>query len=654
MNRIFRRITGVVMFFFPLTQLIAQSSPTPPSSARLYVSTKGNDAHSGSKDHPFRTLDMALRKAREMRRLADPSIQQGIQILLYGGLYQHQEPVVIRPEDSGTALSPTRIEALPGEMPVLSGGITVSAWKKAGSGVTGLPAAAKGRVWVTEAPVYGDQVLDFRQLYINNVKAVRAKDTHSGTMNRILSWNHDEQTCWIPAPAARLKSVAGMEMFIHQWWSIAVLRIKDMQVKGDSAKLSFYQPESRVQSEHPWPAPRISKDDGNSAFYLSNAIQFLDEPGEWYLDKLNRKLYYWPRKGEHLQTAKVTVPVLETVVKILGTIDRPVSYISFKGVGIEHATWLRPSKEGHVPHQSGMYMTDAYSLKIPGTADKKTLENQAWVGRPPAAVEVTFSSHTSFEDCRFQHLGSAGLDYKRGNHDDMIKGNVFKDIAGSGIQAGVFSDDTQEVHFPYQPADRREVCTNLLISNNLITDVTNEDWGTLGISAGYVNGIHIDHNDISEVSYSGISMGWGWTRTVTAAMNNRITANRIQRYAKHMYDVSGIYTLSAQPASVIEGNVVDSIYTAPYAHDPKHWFYLYTDEGSSFFTVKDNWTPAEKYLQNANGPGNVWENNGPGVSGAIKDAAGLEKPYRYLLRERATISAGWKINHVKEIKDTKK
>jgi hypothetical protein len=67
---------------------------------------------------------------------------------------------------------------------------------------------------------------------------------------------------------------------------------------------------------------------------------------------------------------------------------------------------------------------------------------------------------------------------------------------------------------------------------------------------------------------------------------------------------------------------------SPYVHDPEHWFYLYTDEGSSFITVRDNWCPAEKFLQNATGPGNVWTNNGPQVSDAIKSAAGLEPAWR--------------------------
>lgn len=50
---------------------------------------------------------------------------------------------------------------------------------------------------------------------------------------------------------------------------------------------------------------------------------------------------------------------------------------------------------------------------------------------------------------------------------------------------------------------------------------------------------------------------------------------------------------------------------------------LYTDEGSSFITVRDNWTEADKFLKNANGPGNVWENNGPMVNDSIKVKAGV-------------------------------
>ncbi|WP_265792684.1 L-rhamnose mutarotase [Pedobacter sp. MC2016-15] len=619
--------------------------------AEIWVSPKGSNLNPGTRDKPLADISFALRKARELRRTGDSSVTKGISIILREGLYQLQEPIVLRPEDAGTATSPTIISAAPGERPVISGGRIVSGWKISSTSIAGLPAAAKGKVWVAEAPYAGDQIIDFRQLYINDQKALRAKDTGAGKMNRILSWNHQDQTCWIPrAGATDLSKVKGLEMLIHQWWAIAILRVKSVTLSGDSARLSFYQPESRIQSEHPWPAPWISKQTGNSAFFLSNAIQFLNEPGEWFLDKVNRKIYYWPKKNENLSTASVTIPVLENLLIMKGTADRPVSYVYFKGISFAHSSWLRPSQAGHVPHQSGMYMMDAYKLKIPGTADKKTLENQAWVGRPPAAAEVAYAHHTGFTDCSFKHLGATGLDYQRGTHDNQIMGNLFKDISGTGIQTGVFSDEAQEVHIPYQPKDEREICSNDLFSNNVLTDIANEDWGAVGIGAGYVRGIRIEHNDLSELSYMGISMGWGWTRTVNVMKDNRISRNRIVRYGKHMYDVSAIYTLSAQPNSFITGNVADSIYKAPYAHDPNHWFYLYTDEGSSFITVKDNWTRSDKYLQNANGPGNIWQNNGPRVADSISASAGLETAYRPLLREKSPADSKWKINHSEKMK----
>ncbi|MCX2452525.1 L-rhamnose mutarotase [Pedobacter sp. PLR] len=604
-------------------------------AADIYVSLKGSDSNTGTKTAPVATLANALRKARELRRLNDPSIKGGINIILEKGFYQLTETVVVRPEDSGTADSPTTITALNKEEVVLSGGIPLSGWEKQKNSMPGVPDKIKDKLWVTDVYGLDNRALEFRMLWLNGKKATRARSLNGDKMARILSWNSAGRTCRIPLKElTNMKNVAsikGMEMVIQQWWAIANLRVKEIKVKGAEAELSFMEPESRVQSEHPWPAPWISAKTGNSPFYLTNAIQFLDEPGEWYEDLKNGKLYYWPKAEENMQLVKAVVPNLETLVRMEGTIDHPVAYVSFKGISFQHAGWLRPSHFGHVPHQTGMYMLDAYKLKIPGTPDKKGLENQAWVGRPAAAVEVSYAHHTGFEACRFEHHASTGLDYKRGTYRNEVKGNLFKDIGGSGILVGTFSDEATEVHLPYQPKDEREICSNESITNNLITDVTNEDWGSVGIGAGYVRGINIAHNEISDVAYSGISMGWGWTKSSNAMRDNTITANKIHHYGKYLYDVAGIYTLSAQPGSLISNNYIDSIYKAPYPHDPEHWFYLYTDEGSSHFTVNDNWTPAEKYMQNANGPGNVWSGNGPKVANDIKYKAGLESDYKYML-----------------------
>ncbi len=626
-------------------------------SAEIWVSTLGSDLNIGTEGNPFGSLSMALRKARELRRLADSSVKNGVHIYLKGGVYFLSEPVFIRPEDSGTSTSPTIITAVPNEQVILSGGLAIKGWKKLSASANVctndnncLPKEAIGKVWVADVPSVGGRIFDFRQLWVNNQKAVRAKDTPNSLMNRILSWNRQEAYCWIPTP--RFKGIAqaqGLEMFIHQWWATANLRVKTIEIQGDSAKLTFHQPESRIQSEHPWPAPWISKETGNSPYYLSNAIQFLNEEGEWFVDTRAAKVYYIPRKGEDLNTASVVVPVLENLLRIEGTVDNPASHVQLQHIGFQHSAWMRPSLQGSVPHQAGMYMLDAYKLKIAGTPDKKTLENQAWVGRPAAAVSVNFGNHIQFEKCRFEHCAATGLDVHRGVTASMIRGNLVKDIGGTGIQIGVFSDEATEIHLPYNPKDEREITGNIQITNNLVSDVTNEDWGSVGIGAGYVRDVQIDHNEINNVSYSAISLGWGWTKTLNAMKNNRVIANRIHHYAKHNYDCAGVYTLSAQPNTVISDNYIDSIYKAPYAHIPNHWFYLYTDEGSSYMRIQNNWTPSEKYLQNANGPNNVWENNGPQVADSVKTQAGLEKPYQFLKQWSVPAANAWEINKEKPV-----
>ena len=570
--------------------------------------------------HPNgKTLHEALRDARELRRSGKVDSNEAIRIIVHDGTYSLYEPVFIRPEDSGTETSPTIIEAAQNARPVLSGGMKISGWKK------------EGKYQTVEVPRFNGNNINFRQLWINGKKAVRARDVSDfEQMARIRSNDKHNRILWVPASSVKkIMHAENAEMVLHQMWAISNLRIKSIKIQGDSAGIQFHDPEARVQFERPWPQPMI-KEGLNSAFYLTNALELLDEPGEWFYREETRKLYYMPHNGENMNTAEAFIPGLETLIRVEGTLDRPVKHIQIKGIAFNHTTWTRPSEKGHVPLQAGMYMIDAYKLRPPGAPGNlnKGIDNQGWIGRPPAAVSVQAAQNIRFEGCNFEHLGSCGLDFIYGTKYDVVEGCVFRDIAGNGLQIGKFSDTGYETHLPYDPSDEREICSYQQIINNYITDVTNEDWGCVGICAGYVRDINIEHNEISEISYSGISLGWGWTKTVNCMRNNRIHANYIHRYGKHMYDVAGIYTLSVQSKSYITENAVDSIYSPSYVHDPHHWFYLYTDEGSSFFTVKDNWCPEEKFLQNANGPGNEWINNGPQVNDSIRQKAGLQQEYK--------------------------
>jgi hypothetical protein len=454
-------------------------------------------------------------------------------------------------------------------------------------------------------------------------------------MPRIRTYDKKNHILWVPKTAVdkvlKQKSAHGkadnaqyLEMVLHEMWCTSNLRIKDLSMHGDSVAVTFHNPEAKLQFEHPWPSPMTPNTGHPSPFYLTNAKELLDESGEWYHDIREHKLYYMPRQGETIREA--VVPVQETLVEVIGTAEHPVRNITIKGVTFSHTTWMRPSEKGHVPLQAGMYLTEAYKLRPQiDRPNNHKLDNQGWLGRADAAVELRYTENVNFDQCRFEHLGGSGLDYVVGCRDGTTTNCTFTDIAMNGYVCGSFSPEGLETHLPYNPTDFREVCTKQKVTNCEFSNVSNEDWGCVAIAAGYVSGINIEHNTIHDVSYTGISLGWGWNRDLVCMKDNKVHANLIYNYAQHMYDCAGIYTLGNQPGTVISENVVRDIAKPSYVHDPNHWFYLYTDEGSSNITLRDNWTPSDKFLKNANGPGNVWENNGPQVSDDIKQRAGIQR-----------------------------
>ena len=549
---------------------------------------------------PDSSLTDAVRKAREMRRLGQG---EPVTIHLSKGVYRLYEPLRLRPEDSGLTIE--------GSDAVISGGIKILEWKR------------QGKLLVADVPDFNGRPIDFRQLWVNGKKATRARDVSDfEKMFRIRTYDKKGQILWVPKKAVeKILNAPYAEMVLHEMWCTSNLRIKSIRIQGDSAAIRFHNPEAKLQFEHPWPSPMTPNTGHPSPFYLTNAKELLDEPGEWYHDIRAHKLYYLPQQGETVKEA--IVPVMETLVEFIGTAEHPVRNITFKGITFSHTTWIRPSEKGHVPLQAGMYLTEAYKLRPQiDRPNNHKLDNQGWLGRADAAIELRYTEAINFDGCRFEHLGGSGLDYVIGCRRGMTTNCTFTDIAMNGYVCGSFSPEGLETHLPYQPTDFREVCTGQTIAQSEFYDVTNEDWGCVAIAAGYVNEITIEHNTIHDVSYTGISLGWGWNRDLVCMKDNKVHANLIYNYAQHMYDCAGIYTLGNQPGTVISENVVRDIARPSYVHDPNHWFYLYTDEGSSNITLRDNWTPEEKFLKNANGPGNVWENNGPQVNEQIKNNAG--------------------------------
>ena len=596
-------------------------------AGEIYVSLQGTDKNPGTKEAPFNTLNRAIKQAREWRRLNWPEVAGGIYIRLEEGVYAQRNSLFLRPEDSGTPDSPTVICAVDGAHPVISGGVAVTGWKR-GCNHPAIPEKLKQKIWSAEAPLIGNRRVETRQMWVNGHKVQRAAQFPDGGLERMIDFNPEEQTITIPVSQSvnpkRLQNAGQLEMIVHQRWAIAILRVKSIDAKDGQAVVRFHEPESHLEFAHPWPQPVIGGEKGNSSFCLTNALELLDQPGEWFQEYPSGTIYYYPQAGENMETAEVIIPALETLVTIDGTLSRPVKHIQFNGITFAHTSWMRPSFQGHVTLQGGFPLLDAYKLQEPGLPEKAELENQAWITRPETAIRVKGAEHIDFKHCTFRHLSSTGLDYEWAVTASSVEDCQFTDIGGTALLVGAFPDGGFETHVPFIPVDVRELCSHITIRNNFISNVTNEDWGCVGIGAGYVRNMDISHNEVCHLNYSGICVGWGWTSLESGMCNNRIEANYVHHFARRLYDAGGLYTLSNQPGSVMRNNRIEHLIEAPYATNDRA-FYIYLDEATDGYTMENNWCPTERFDSNRPGKKNVWKNNGPQVADSIKYKAGRIK-----------------------------
>ena len=464
--------------------------------------------------HEGESIHDALRQAREWRRTNDARCKGGITITIEAGQYYIQDPLFLRPEDSGTKESPLIIRGI-GE--------------NHKSNICGDVRQKHTQVW----PI---------------IK--QGQGLPQEGMERMIDFNTTDRTITIPTPPQEVLNTKNLEMVVHQRWAIAILRVKEMKVLGDKTVVSFMEPESRLEFEHPWPQPVIGGEKGNSSFLLRTTEQ---------------------RDG------------IEQLVIIDGA-----NYVTFDGVTFARTCWNRPLHKGHVTLQGGFPLVDAYKLKEnPGLPWDKDLENQAWVERPVSAVTVRNAHHVDFYSVLFENLAATALDFVDNVSDCVVQKCTFGNIGGTAIMGGSFAESPREVHRPY--ADLASRCQRLTIDGNFIVDAATEDWGAVAIGLGYVCDCTISSNYVNRVNYSGICVGWGWTPLDTGMKNNRITGNTVKGYARQLYDAGGIYTLSNQPGSVICDNIISAPYPAPYATNNRG-FCIYLDARTDGFTIENNRT----------------------------------------------------------------
>ena len=478
----------------------------------------------------------ALEAGRDLARARIAAASADVVVELADGVYRLASTFTLGAGDSGVNGHAIVYRAAAGASPVLSGARVVSGF-----------AAVAGQPSIYSAAVPAGT--RSRQLYVNGWRATRARGA--------------------AAPAGYTKTAKGFALgdaAIAGWAD----RTK-LEAVGTQAWKSFRCPVASadvagglVLAEPCWTS---SQQQAGFTFdavaWLENARELVDEAGEFYLDEEGSTLFYAPRAGEDVARALVEVPVLEALVTADGVHD-----VAFEGLAFAHATWLGPSSaEGYASLQA--------SFTTRGGALTKALAN----------VTMHGTSHVRFTRCRFAHLGGAALAFEVGAHDNVVELSRFEDISAAAVMVGDVTHEDD--HHPKDPA---LVVHDNTVRGSYVTRAGAEYWDAPGLFVGYTTRTTLSGNELFDLPYTGISVGWGWGSvdvggsagytTPSTSQANVVEKNLISHHMRVLRDGGGIYVLGAQGGAAMRGNVI--------ANQGNAYGELYLDNGTQGYTVTGN------------------------------------------------------------------
>jgi hypothetical protein len=535
---------------------VTQKPATVGPQTILYVSPSGNDAAPGTNpSQPLRTLE----RARDLVRTLNRDMAGDIVVYLRGGVHALPATVVFDARDSGSNGFSVKYANYPSEIPVLDGGQRIGGWT--------LHDAAKG---IYKAPVNN---LEFRQLYVNGTRAIRARSPNVDNYNTLTNWNNAGRTISVKRDeVAQWNNFSSVEIVVQTFFSDSRMRLASFTVDATTAYLKINPLEEKIAFVRDSPAGRPGQ-----GYHFENAYEFIDQPGEWYLDRVTDMVYYKPRAGENMANAEAVVPRVDTLVKMQGTLDAPVRDVWMYGLVFQHTTWLRPNDFGHLATQAANPCLAAFGSD----------GGQFYAGRPPAALYVAGAEGVRLERNKVRGVGATGIDLHFGVHNSHVVGNEVYDTSANAINVGKYSDENVEIHTVYNPKDLREVNRANVVANNYVHEFGQDYAGAVGIGVGYTIATNIVSNEVANAPYSGISMGWGWRFDLNASRNNVIKFNRVHNVMGLLGDGGGIYFVGASRKSRVGWNWVHDLVRHPLAtRFPVVG--MYVDQGFDYSTIENN------------------------------------------------------------------
>lgn len=516
---------------------------------QLFVSPTGDDGNPGSEARPLATLEKAWVLANDPSR--DHS--QPVYINLLPGTYYLHQPIRLEEPEEKKSDNQIIYQATQTDSVIISGGITIRDW---------IHDPDQGW-WTTKIPDAGEYPDHFRELFVDDVRAVRARHPNVSFLH-IARSGEDRRTNFFfyPGDFPVPQKVQDVELAVLHDWSMTRIGIK--QIDFDLHQITA------MDSIGARSLPFFNLDhwEEHPRYFLENDLAFLDEDSEWYFNPETRILYLKMAAGQNPNMHRIVIPVLDRLMILSGNKDHRISNLSFQGIHFKHCAWhLEGGRYGGIQ-----------------ACHHDLVEHSGGWSVVESAVYAAWCENISFRNCRFSQLGGSGLHLATASKNCLVENCHFEDISGNGIMVGEGQHRKVEGSLWWKAVPDEAATANTL-SRCTITKTGAQFYGAVGVWCGLTRETNISDSHIYDLPYSGISVGWMWNPEVTPCRNNRIEENHIHDIMQILSDGGGIYMLGRQPGSQINGNHIHDVKINAGRAESNGMF---IDEGSTEIMIENN------------------------------------------------------------------
>ncbi|MBE7093561.1 MAG: right-handed parallel beta-helix repeat-containing protein [Clostridiales bacterium] len=383
------------------------------------------------------------------------------------------------------------------------------------------------------------------QLYVNDNYGIRARYPNAGEELRLLNMDRTLREIILDgADVAQFEEsdFDGSIMTVAIMWSESYLRVSGLSKDKENglARVKISGDDSFVFAREGLTIrPRCG-------YHFENSMAFMDVSGEWFWSDAEDCVYYLPYANETVENTTVRIPYTEVLMSVAGELGSNVSGVHFEGLNFKYTK------------------NEVVDGKVGGQANRndnietKRISGGVNDGRPVAALSFEYAQDITFSGNVFACMGGGAIDFVQGVFASTIEKNIFTSIGGNGILASATAYDINIVS-----KDEGTFIKDVKVENNYFTDIGWQDYDACAVIFNYGVNVSICHNTISNVRYTGISIGWGWVADTYPFLERfNVSYNRLTNCNGLLSDGGPIYSIGCMPNSKITNNYVGESYNS--------------------------------------------------------------------------------------------